>query len=115
MLSTIINTIQTSTGLTVYPLSVDSTEDAIIYVHNIISDDGAVSKHRLELRIITHSIADVEDYRKQIVQALVTTGDNAKIDGIYQCSVNGGGQLQDKGTHTVHTILYLEYITRSYT
>lgn len=115
MLTTILETLQQDTGLTAYPLHTDSTDDCIVYTHTISTDDGAVSTHRLEVRIITHSIADAEDYLKQVIQALVTTGDNTKIDGVYKCSINGGGQLEDLGTGTIHTILYLDYIQRSNT
>lgn len=113
MLTGIISAIQTATGLTAYPLYSTNTDDQIVYIHQVISDDGAVSKHRLELRVISSRIADAEKYRKEIITALLPSGDNYKLDGVYSCQINGGGQLYDAGTDTVHTIIYFEYTART--
>ena len=43
----------------------------------------------------------------------VNTGDNMKINGIYNCDLNGGGQLKEYSTNTIHTLLYFDITTRS--
>lgn len=113
MLKEIISTVETATSLTAYPLKTVFKDDCIVYTYSPISDDGAVARHRIELRIITKTIDKSEVYRKQIISALVPSADNMKINGMYSCQLNGGGQLRDAGTETIHTILYFDYITKS--
>ena len=36
-----------------------------------------------------------------------------KINGIYNCDLNGGGQFKEYSTNTIHTLLYFDIITRS--
>ena len=114
MLTTIIEILEEATGLPVKPLFTDSIEDVITYKWELLRDDGAVQQDRLELRLITKTVADAEVYKQQIVQALVNVGDCIKIDGILNCDNGGGGQLYDYDTETIHTLIFFDITTRSY-
>ena len=96
-------------GLPVKPYGTNINEETVCYAFSPVSDDGAVSVRRLELRLITRTVAKAEELRKSLISALVTVGDNPK-NGYNSCYVNGGGSLWDDNTKMTHTILYL-YIT----
>ena len=114
MLLQMLNKINTATGLKPIPFGTTSTDgNYIVYNYYHTSDTGAVSQGRLELRLITHSVSDAEALRKKVVSALVTIGDTTEIDGINKVELNGGGQLKDFETNTIHTILYFDVIIRS--
>lgn len=113
MLKEIIAKLKESTNLPVKPFGTKEIENCIVYTYNPSSDNGALSQSRLELRLITKDIETAETYKKLIINTLVTVGDEQKIDGIYQCNLNGGGQLRDDNTKTIHTLLYFDILTRS--
>lgn len=114
MILTLLRILEEATNLKAYPLFTDSAiKDCIVYKANVISDDGAKARHRLELRLITHTVSEAERLKPIIINALVNIGDNMKIDGIYEGNMNGGGTLVDEGTQTIHSLLYFEYITKS--
>ena len=95
--------------LPVKPYGTDINEETVCYTISPMSDTGAVSVRRLEVRIITRTVAKAQELQKSILSALVTVGDNPK-NGYNSCYLNGGGSLWDDNTKMTHTILYL-YIT----
>lgn len=95
--------------LPVKPYGTDINEEAVCYTISPVSDDGAVAIRRLEVRIITRTVALAQKLQSSILSALVTVGDNPK-NGYNSCYLNGGGSLWDDNTKMSHTILYL-YIT----
>ena len=113
MLKEVIKEIERVTELNAYPLQANRVEECIIYTISSSFDNGAVARHRLELRIITKTMAAAEEYRKKIISALVPIGDEQKIDGIYACQVNGGGLLIDNETDTIHTLVNFDLVIRS--
>lgn len=113
MITDIITALDDATSLPIKPLYTDTIENCIVYNYYPTSDDGAVQQARLELRLITNTMANGELYRIKILQALVPIGDNTNIDGIYKCVLNGGGSLYEGSTNTFHTLLYFDIITRS--
>lgn len=113
MILKLIRILEEATNLKAYPLFTDSIKDCLVYKANVISDNGAVARHRLELRLITHTVSEAERLKPIIIDALVNIGDNMKIEGIYEGNMNGGGTLWDEGTQTIHSLLYYEFITRS--
>lgn len=106
----IIKAIEQATSLPVRPLFSDTIEDCVTYKIVPHSDNGAVAVTQLELRIITKTLAASQTAKSAILSALVTVGDQSKL-GYNQCYLNGGGQIYDYDTKTIHTILYL-YITQ---
>lgn len=106
----IIKAIESATGLFVKPLKTDKVEECVVYAIVPQTDDGAVATYRLELRIITNTVAKGEEVKSAILSTLLTVGDIPK-HGYNECYLNGGGQLYDADTKTVHTLLYL-YITK---
>ena len=113
MITRIITALQTATSLPVVPVFTTTLGNQIIYNHYPVSDNGAKSLQRLEIRLITTSYSEAESYRKQIIGALVPIGDDTLIDGITACELNGGGFLYEGETKTYHTLLYFDYIHRS--
>ena len=113
MIKKIISALQTATNLPVNPVFTTKLENQIVYNHYPVSDNGAKSQQRLELRLITKTYSEAESYRKMIIGALVPVGDNILIDGITACELNGGGSLYEGETKTYHTLLYFDYIHRS--
>ena len=81
MLKQILKQLKTATGLPVYPLATTKIEDCIVYNHIVTNDDGAVSRQRLEIRIISFRMADAEKHRKEIIRTMVPSGDNLSMDG----------------------------------
>lgn len=113
MISKIITALTNATSLPVKPMMTTKIENQIVYNHYPLSDNGAKSIQRLELRLITKTYSEAESYRKLIIQALVPVGDNILIDGITDCELNGGGTLYEGETKTYHTMLFFNYIHRS--
>lgn len=113
MIRRVISALETATNLPVKPVFTTELGNQIIYNHYPLSDDGAVSRQRLELRLVTNTYSEAESYRKQIIGALVPVGDNILIEGITACELNGGGSLYEGDTKTYHTLLYFDYIHRS--
>lgn len=113
MILTIINALSSATNLPIKPNYTDTIENCIVYNVYPQMDDGATQLTRLELRLITDTMANGEIFRKKIIQALVPVGDNKPFTDIYKCELNGGGMMYDDATNTVHTLLYFDIITRS--
>ena len=105
----VIQAIQSAVDVPVRPYGTNINEEAVCYAFSPMSDDGAVSVRRLELRIITRTVSKAESLRKSLLSTLVTVGDEPK-HGYNGCYLNGGGSLWDDNTKMTHTILYL-YIT----
>lgn len=113
MIEKIVQALRSATRLPVKPLSTTDNKECILYNLFPQTDDGAVATHRLELRLITKTVEDADHYRKLIIETLVNSGDNIKINGIYNCDLNGGGQEVEFETNTIHTFLYFNLVTRS--
>lgn len=105
MLST-LKKIKEVTGLPVKPFQLGA-KDGICYKIVSANNDGAKRQTRLELRIITDTIDESEVIKDKICNALITIGDEKKLEDVEWCYLNGGGQLFDVNTKTFHTILYL--------
>lgn len=113
MIKKLLDAIEAATTLHPEPFAIDSVRDGITYKYYTSSDDGAVARKRLELTLITLTLENADKYKKQIINALVTTGDESKLIGIYKCAVNGGGVLKNYETGTIHTMLYFDVIERT--
>lgn len=111
-METIIKALQESTQLPVKPFGIDSLDECIIVSPVPQSDTGAVRTWRLELRLITKTLARAEELRPIIVSTLVTVGDNPKLDYL-DCYLNGGGYLKDPDNEMIHTIMYFYITTKS--
>ena len=112
MIEQVITILSKATELPIKPHFTGEIENCIIYTTSC-GDDGAVARHRLELRLITSTYAEAEEYKKTILSTLITTGDDSLTDDILSCTLNGGGSLYDGGTKTYHTLMYFDVITRS--
>lgn len=108
----VIRAIESAAGLPVRPYGTTVNEECVTYAFSPLTDDGAVAVRRLELRIITRTVAKAEQIRPAILSSLVTVGDNPK-HGYNGCYLNGGGSLWDDTTKMTHTILYLYITTKS--
>lgn len=109
MLTKAIEAMTNAVDVPVKPFGTDILEETVCYTWAPQTDDGAVTVGRLELRLITRTVAKAEELRKSLLSALVTVGDNPK-NGYLSCVLNGGGTLWDDEIKMTHTILYL-YIT----
>lgn len=109
MLSNIIDAMEQVVDVPVKPFGIENLEEAVCYTWTPQTDDGAVAVGRLELRLITKTVAKAEELRKSLLSTLVTVGDNPR-HGYLSCVLNGGGTLWDDEIKMTHTILYL-YIT----
>lgn len=114
MIKKIVDLLEVATGLPVVPLSINEVKPCIVYNCYPLIDDGAVAKWRLELRLITKTVAAADTNRTIIIKTLVNQADNPTVEGlIFQCDLNGGGQLKEYETDTIHTLMYFDLITRS--
>ena len=113
MIDKILDVIESATSLHPEPFDIDSVRNGITYKYYTSTDDGAVARKRLELTLITLTLEDADKYRKEIINALVTSGDESKLDGIYKCVQNGGGTLKNYETNTIHTMMYFDVIERT--
>ena len=109
MLAKVIEVLKKTVDVPVHPYGTNIVEECVCYTWSPVSNDGAVENNRLELRLITRTVAKAEQLRKSILSALVTVGDEPK-NGYNSCYLNGGGSLWDDNIKMTHTILYL-YIT----
>ena len=89
------------------PFYTDTISPCIVYKYYLFSDDGAVKQWRLELNVITATLAQSEELKQKI--DLVDFGDIGKIKG-YSVTQNGGGVLFNPETDTIHTYLYYNVI-----
>lgn len=110
----ILELIKEATGIDAIPIHTESVaNDTICYKDYSLSDDGVISRHRVELRIITKEYARADIIRAQLINALVTRGDDNLTQNILSCALNGGGRLFEYETNTIHTLVYFEFIKRS--
>ena len=112
MLANIVKVLTKAVNVPVRPYGTDVVEECVCYTWTPQTDDGAVAVGRLELRIITRTVAKAEQLRKSLLSALVTIGDNPK-NGYLSCNQNGGGSLWDDNIKMTHNILYLYITTKS--
>lgn len=112
MLENIVKLLSGLVDVPVRPYGIDVMDEAVCYSLTPISDDGAVATARLELRLITRTVAKAEELKKLINSALVTIADNPK-NGYNACYLNGGGNLWDDNTKLSHMILYYYITTKS--
>lgn len=110
----ILELIKEATGIDAIPIHTESVaNDTICYKDYSLSDDGVISRHRVELRIITKEYARADIIRAQLINALVTRGDDNLTQNILRGALNGGGRLFEYETNTIHTLVYFEFIKRS--
>lgn len=112
MIQQIIKELNEALTVPLLPYETNKIQDCVCYKYHCTGDNGAVAQYRLDLRIITKTIASAEDIRNVILQALITIGDNEKL-GYKSCELNGGGTLKDAETATIHTLLYFDIVTKS--
>ena len=108
----IINELDNVLSVPLLPFETNKIQDCVCYKYYCDGDNGAVAQYRLELRIISKTVARATDIRNEILQALVTVADNEKL-GYKSCELNGGGTLQDADTNTIHTLLYFDIVKKS--
>lgn len=112
MMETLIPILEAATGLPVKPFGTDKVEPCLCYKSYCSSDDGCVAQYRLELRLITDTIKEAETAGRELKAALIHLGDSSPVDGL-SIEQNGGGQLEDLETATVHTLFYFIVTKRS--
>lgn len=83
----------------------DKVEECVIYRYNTVLNDGVTAQNKLEVRIMTYTIAKAETIQNAINNALINIGDNIKIDNILDIKLNGGGTLYDGSTKMYHYII----------
>lgn len=112
MLKSVITALEEVVDVPVRPFGVKNIEEAVCYTLIPLTDDGAKATSRLEIRLLTRTVAKAEELRKAVLGALVTVGDEPK-NNYLGCYLNGGGTLWDDEAQLTHTILYLYIITKS--
>lgn len=105
-ISKILRVLESATNLPIKPFETDVVEDCIVYKYSSISDNGIVAQQKLELRIIGKTYADVVSIETKVKSALITIGDEQKVQGLNSVELNGGGTLKDYSTNTIHSLLY---------
>lgn len=86
-------------------------QDGIVFSLETISNDGVKREDRITIDIVTSSLSDVDDIKKD-VESLITIGDKSNEMGltVYQ---NGGGHLWDETLKKHHTIMYLYALNKN--
>lgn len=90
-------------------------EDCVVYNYYSTSNDGIKETYRLEFHIIVKgtkekSLLKLEQMRKEINKQILTKADNKLTDRIRKIYQNGGGQLTDNKTDTIHQLIYYDIL-----
>ena len=90
-------------------------KDCVVYNYYETLNDGIKSNYRLELHIIVKgrtekSLLKVEEIRETINNLIITKADNKLTDRIRKVYLNGGGQLTDDNTDTIHQFIYYDIL-----
>ena len=97
----------------------DKLEDCVVYSYNDAYNDNIKKSARLTLNIITtgikeNSILKAEKMKNTINSVILTLGDEPLTNAILSITQNGGGQIPNEVTDTLHTILYYDIIGYKY-
>lgn len=96
----------------------DKLEDCVVYSCNDAYNDNIKKSARLTLNIITtgikeNSILKAEKMKNTINSVILTLGDEPLTNTILSITQNGGGQIPNEVTDTLHTILYYDIIYKA--
>jgi hypothetical protein len=97
----------------IYPVETDYTGECIIYEIVPLSDDKITQKNRLQIHIISKTMAKAIDIEKRVKQLILTLADTPLTTKILKVVMNGGGSLYDGERKKHHRILYFEILSRS--
>ena len=118
MITEVLDRLQNSTGLPIHALHSNVTGNnkvypCLVYTYYLQDDNGARARWRLELNLITETVEEAEIYRQEI-NDIITTGDGAgEYEHITSLKLNGGGQMFNYETMTLHTYMYYDVYERS--
>jgi len=102
--------LQALIGSNIYPFSAPMKAiPCLVYVFTPSTDDGIKEQNKLEIRVIANSYASALAIDSACRRVLLTIGDTG-ISDVLQCSINGGGTLQD--ANATHIITYYTLINR---
>lgn len=96
----------------IYPLGTDQIQDCIVYKNVPVTDDGIKAQYRLEITVIALSLGIGEQILERIKEVLITIADTKKHSKILNCSLNGGGLLENLESNTYHYKAYFNYTTK---
>ena len=91
--------------------STGSTDDGIVFNFSPQTDDKISRVDKLEIMIISKSVARVYEIHEAVKNALLTFGDDPFNDTILGVEINGGGVLENLKTGAYHHRTY--YYLRS--
>lgn len=117
MIEDIITLLRAKTEYKYYFNATPKIENCVVYSYTDTSNDKVKKTAQLQLTIIVKGISEksiltAEKMKSDINDCIITRADNSLTGGILKVSQNGGGQLVDHSTQTLHCILYYDIIER---
>lgn len=96
----------------------DKIEDCVVYGYNDVYNDNIKKSARLTFNIITKGLTEnsaikAEEMKNKINSVILTFGDEPLTNKILSVVQNGGGQLENSETQTLHTIIYYDVIYKA--
>lgn len=115
MIAELITYLRKNTPYKYYFNGTDTIQDCVVYNYYNTSNDGIKETYHLELHIIVKgtkekSLLKVEEMKNTINNLILTRADNKLTDRIRKVYQNGGGQLTDSNTDTIHQIIYYDIL-----
>ena len=115
MIAELITYLRKNTPYKYYFNGTDSIQDCVVYNYYETSNDGIKETYHLELHIIIKgtkekSLLKVEEMKNTINKLILTRADNKLTDRIRKVYQNGGGQLIDSNTDTIHQMIYYDIL-----
>lgn len=95
-----------SLGYPVRPYGTELIRDCIVYNFVPIKSDKIKEQNKLEITVISDSMASGLKILSEVKEALLTFGDTPLSDNILEVTLNGGGSLENLETDTFHFKAY---------
>ncbi len=101
------------TAANIYPMETSYTGECMIYEIVPLSDDKITQKNRIQIHVITNTMAKAIDIEKRVKQLILTLADTPLTTNVLKVVQNGGGTLYDSERKKHHRLLYFEILSRS--
>lgn len=95
-----------SLGYQVRPFGTEFIGDCIVYNFIPLTSDKIKEQNRLEVTVISQSMATGLKILSDVKEAVLTFGDSPLSNNILEIALSGGGSLENLETNTFHFKAY---------
>lgn len=103
----------TLTDSRIYPFGTTRIQNCIVYKNIPVTNDGIKAQYRLEITVIALDMGIGEAILERVKEILITVADTKKHNKILNCSLSGGGVLENLESDTYHYKANFIYTTRA--